>query len=347
MNIHINWKSNILALTLLFVGCSLSEQPSEDRVVKVNVVSVGGGQQSLCRSEYVGTIEEASASNLSFGAGGRVTAVYVKEGQHVRKGQLLAALDNSTALNSYNAAKATLDQAQDGYNRAKQVHDKGSLPEVKWVEVQTQLNQAQSIYELARKNLNDCKLYAPAAGIIGNRAIEVGSSATPFQPVMRLLNLDGLYVKTSIPEGHISQVQVGDSVRVMVNAVSEDTPLTGVIEERNVSADALSHSYLVRIRLLQEKQQELLPGMVCRVQIDTPSDTIGFEIPSRAVQLANDGSRFVWVVQDSVAVMRPVHIGDLTRSGVIVTQGLEPGDKVIIDGTLKVATNTKVTFNLN
>ena len=334
-----------LCVLLTLSACHRREAVGEERVVRVSTLTVSEGLQSSHR-EYAATLEEAAASTLSFGVGGQVTAVFVKEGQRVRAGQLLATVDRSTAENAYKAAKATLDQAQDGYNRAKQVYDSGSLPEVRWIEVQTQLNRAQSMCDIAKKNLDDCSLYAPSAGTVDSRSIERGSSVTAFQPVMRLLDLSRLYVKMSVPEVDIHQIHVGDSVTVEVNALPEAQrkPLHGIVEEQGVTADMLSHSYMVRIRLLAPTD-DLLPGMVCRVRMAGPRTGHGIEVPARAVQLDHRGQRFVWVVDGGTAQKRPVAIGDLTRTGVLVDEGLREGDTVIVDGTMKVATGTRVTTN--
>lgn len=330
-----------LLAVLFFAACHDNGPQSAERVVKVNTLTVHEGTRHSAH-EYVGTLEEASASTLSFGVGGRVTAVYVKEGQRVKEGQLLASVDKSTAANAYKAAKATLDQAQDGYNRAKQVYDQGSLPEVRWVDVQTQLNRAQSMCDIAKKNLDDCNLYAPAAGTVDSRTIERGSSVTAFQPVMRLLDLTRLYAKMSVPEVDINKVGVGDSVMVEVNAQPGTArPLRGIVEERNVSADAVSHSYMVRIRLT-DQHRDLLPGMVCRVRLASTSTSTGIEVPNRAVQLGLGGERYVWIVDNGRTRRRAVCIGDLTTSGVLVTQGLADGDRVVTDGMMKISEGTKV-----
>ena len=90
-------------------------------------------------------------------------------GDRVAKGQLIATVDPFSMQSSYDAAKASLAQAEDAYRRMKELYDKGSLPEIKWVEVQSKLQQAKSMEEVARKNLDDCKLYAPFSGIISER----------------------------------------------------------------------------------------------------------------------------------------------------------------------------------
>ena len=83
-------------------------------------------------------------------------------------------LDATSVRSSYDAAKAALVQAEDAYRRMEELHAKGSLPEIKWVEVQSKLQQARSMEEMARKNLKDCKLYAPFSGVIADKSVEVG-----------------------------------------------------------------------------------------------------------------------------------------------------------------------------
>lgn len=290
--------------------------------------------------EYVGTLQEAYSTRLCFEAGGRVTRVYVREGQHVKEGQLLAAIDNTTARNSYNAAKAALDRAQDGYDRAEKVYQKGSLPEVKWIEVVTQLSQAQSMEEVARKKLEDCELRAPVSGTISDKDMEVGSTVSPLVPVVNIVGMEGMFVSVGIPEVDINKVTIGSTAKVAVGAMG-DTLYEGVVEERNVNADQLSHSYMVRIRL-KGRTKGLLPGMVCRVRLDGERSEGRIELPSRAVQLDNDGSRYVWVVKNGKAQKQVVSIDNLARTGVLIGQGLSNGDTVITDGTQKVASGCRV-----
>ena len=129
---------------------------------------------SSVRNETVrfsGTVQEENGSSLSFPLMGRVKSVKVDLGSRVRQGQLLATLDEVSMQNTYQAAKATLKQAEDAYQRMKELHEKGSLAEMKWVEVQSKLQQAQSMEAVARKNLTDCQLYAPFSGVIAEKSL--------------------------------------------------------------------------------------------------------------------------------------------------------------------------------
>lgn len=331
----------VAAGCLAGTACHRPDHQGDQRVVKVRVVEVHGGSLASGH-EYVGTLEEGAASDLSFTTAGRVTDLYVKNGQYVRQGALLASVDKTTATSAYKAAQATLAQARDGYNRAKQVHDQGSLPEVRWVEVQTDLQKAESAFEIARHRLEDCDLHAPHDGTVDSRQVERGTTVTPFQPVMRLLDLSRMYVRVNVPDVDINQVRAGDTATLLVSALAADgAVLKAVVEERTVSADMLSHSYSVRLRLLR-RPKEALPGMVCRVRFSRSEAANGFEVPSRAVQLTHEGDRYVWVVTDGQAERRKVQIGDLTRTGVVIAGGLHEGDRVVTDGMVKISNGTRV-----
>lgn len=349
----------ILVLLPLVVGCN-HFQPSEKeegKAVKVGVITIDARNVANAMSEYVGTVEGNASVDMSFGGVGRVATVVVKEGDRVRKGQLIATMDNNSAQSSYQAAKATLERAEDAYGRAKMVYEKGSLPEVKWIEVQTQLNQARALCDIAQKTLADCSLTAPMSASVAKRYVEPGATVSPLQPVVKLVDMTYLCVRVSVPESDISTINLGDTVRVSVNAV-EGLQLCGVVDEKDISADAVSHSYLVRVRLIgtKEQMQSILPGMVCRVRMSEASmlgvdgdvqQDVSLIVPNRAVQMANNGERYVWKVTDGSRVERcVVTIGDLLPDGVLVTSGLATGDIVVVDGTQKIATGSAVSFEL-
>lgn len=128
---------SVIALT----GCQDNKkQTMENESVKVKIMQVTASQDMHCK-RFSGTVEEENGTALSFSVMGTVKTVHVTLGQHVSKGELIATLDPISIQSSYNVAKASLEQAEDAYRRMKELHDKGSLPEMQWVEVQSKLQQ--------------------------------------------------------------------------------------------------------------------------------------------------------------------------------------------------------------
>lgn len=325
---------------LLVAGCSSRPQATVPRAIAVRTVTVAPGTRETAGREYVGTVEEESATALSFPVAGTVTALTAREGQRVGQGQTLGQLDQRNLQSIHDGAQATLAQAEDALQRLQMLHDNGSLPEIKYVEAQTQLEQARSLEQIARKNLSDSRLVAPFAGVIGQRSVETGENVMPGQNVYTLLQTGTVKIKIAVPENEIARISPGREARITVAALGGKT-YRGTVQEKGVAANAISHTYEARIPLANP-HGELMPGMVCRVILPGDTTTQAVTLPGSAVQVSGRGERFVWCVRDGQAVRVPVAVGALTDSGVTVTRGLESGDRVIVEGMQKVSEGTKV-----
>lgn len=254
----------LCSLALMATGCKRQEAretrpPVRVKVMRVEPVTVFGGQT------FSGTVEESSGTTLSFPVAGTVKKICVEPGQRVARGELIAVLDEATLQSAYDAAAATLTQAEDVYHRMKQLHDNGSLPEIQWVETQSKLRQAQSAENIARKALADGRLYAPFAGVISEKSVEVGHNVMPGVPVARLVATGQMKVNIAIPENEIASIAIGQIVSVNVSALGGKT-FEGKIVEKGIAANTLSRSYDVKAAV-DNPQGELMPGMICTLYI--------------------------------------------------------------------------------
>lgn len=324
----------------LLLGCTGKEgNPEEKEGITVRVVHAKASEKDS-QHNYVGTIEEIFSSSLSFEVAGNVDELHVREGQRVYKGQLLASLNKSTLRNSHDAALSTLKQAEDAYGRMKVLYDNKSLPEIKWIEVQTSLQQAKSMESIAKKSLDDCCLYAPFSGVIAERHIETGTNVMPGMPSFKLVAVDKVKLKIAVPEKEIKNIHVGQPATIKVAALDERR-LQGDISEKNVTANPLSHTYDVKVAL-DNPDGELMPGMVCNVNIAAEEKQKNIIVPARAVQVNNAGETFVWLAVDDRAMRRTVETGGFSNNDVIISHGLTEGEQVIIEGGQKVSEGMKI-----
>ena len=293
---------------------------------------------------YVGVVEEGEATAVSFTGMGVVKRVLVSEGQTVGKGQLLAEMDDTQARNLLSGAEAQMTQANDALERFKMLHDNGSLPEVQWVEIQSKVAQAQSQLEVAKKNLADCRLVAPVGGIIGIKLIGAGETAIPSQAVVSILDISTVKVKVAIPEAEVGAINAHTPTSIQVGAINKK--YQGSLIEKGVQADALTHTYDIRIHVANS-DRKLLPGMVASVRfISDGSQAIGSKmIPVTAIQKKTDGSLFVWTVgKDSTAHRTTVTMGQTQGNYVNIIDGLSIGDRIVTEGYQKLSEGTKVIY---
>jgi RND family efflux transporter MFP subunit len=235
-------------------------------------------------------------------------------------------------------------QANDALERYGMLHDNGSLPEVQWVEVQSKVAQAKSQLDIAKKNLADCRLVAPVSGIIGKKLVGTGETALPSQAVVTILDVNTVKVKVAVPETEISSITSSTPSQIYVEA-AQKTVIGGKIE-KGVQADALTHTYDVRIHV-RNADHKLLPGMVASVQFAAGSPYVAQQamLPVMAVQKSSDGSLFVWTIaNDSTAHRTKVSIGNTTGNQVTVLGGLDMGQRVVTDGFQKLSEGTKVIY---
>lgn len=338
-------KKSILMLLGVMLICSCTskqEQATKAPIrVKTEVVQTA---TSTNGQTYVGIVEECEATAVSFTSMGVVKRMLVNEGQAVAKGQLIAEMDDTQACNLLSGAEAQMAQANDALERYKMLHDAGSLPEVQWVDIQSKVAQAKSQLEVAKKNLADCRLVAPVSGIVGKRLVGAGETAMPSQAVVSILDISTVKVKVAIPEAEISGINANTSSTIKVEAVNGT--FSGGKIEKGVQADALTHTYDIRINVANEGRK-LLPGMVASVLFAaTQSQHTGqLAVPVTAVQRKADGSLFVWTVSgDSIAHRTAVTTGETAGNRIIITDGISDGNRIVTEGYQKLSENTKVVF---
>ena len=206
----------IAAVVLIALcGCGEKKKTAAEQTVRVKVQQI---QAEVVNGEqgFSGTIEESSGTSLSFAVTGTIKKIYVSAGQMVAAGQLIAELDPTTLQNAYIIAKTSLEQAQDTYNRMKELHDAGSLPEMQWISIENQLKSAMASEAMSKKSLNDTKLYAPFSGYIASRDGEIGQNAIPGSPIVKLVNIGSVKVKISVPENEVQRIAKGSSMKIIV-----------------------------------------------------------------------------------------------------------------------------------
>lgn len=332
----------VFPLVMLFlVSCRDGNgQADESRLVKVEtkIVTPEASGENRC---YTGVTEEESGTPLSFSVAGTVRAVHINLGQYVHSGQLMATLDPTGFQYNYNVAQSALEQAEDVYSRMKELYDKGSLPEMKWVEVQNKLKQAHSMEQIAAKALNDTKLYAPFDGLIAEDNIAVGQNVMPGVTVARLITASELKVKIPVPETEISHVFIGQEAVVIVPALDGKT-LHGKVVEKGVVANMFSRSYDVIVRI-EDRHEGLMPGMVADVTLKSGQvDDEYIVIPADIVQLDEYNRYFVWSVKDGKANKSFIRLGGYVSDGVVVLDGIAAGTEIIVKGQHKVCEGTEV-----
>jgi RND family efflux transporter MFP subunit len=332
---------SILLLSIVGITACNTSKVSVPAPVNVEIKKVGIANEHDDFA-YSGTIEESETIPLSFSVLGNVAKVFVAEGDTVRKGQLLAALDNTTFRNSYEMALATAKQAEDAYKRLTKMYKNGNLPEIKYVEVQTKQQQAISAANIAKKNLDDCNLYATTEGIVGKRSIEPGMMATPNLISITIVKIAKVYARIPVSENEISMIKKGQRAHIKIDALKSSS-FDGIIEEIGVMADPLAHTYKIKIGI-QNTDRKIKPGMVCNVTIANTSGIRNLVVPSEAVMIDEMGKNCVFTIDTihNTAIRKFVKLGKLDNNGIEIAEGLKLNELVVTSGQHKLVDHSPV-----
>lgn len=332
----------IAALLITFAACK-----SEKKELKVEPISVttevASATTDYLNKSYVGTIEEHTSTPISFTGMGKVTRVCVEEGQHVTKGQVIAEIDEAQAKNMLATAEAQMAQANDALARMKQLYEAGSLPEIKWVEVQSQVAQAKSQLDMARQNVADCRIHAPVSGIVSSKTVSDGMTAVTAEPVITILDISSVWVRVAIPEKEIANIKPNTHTTISVEAVGKS--MEGGRIEKCLTADATTHTYDIKINL-PNRDGALLPGMIANVRLLSGGQKDVFSaitLPVRSVQQNSNGQHFVWINANGKAHRQNIEVGETFGNRIVIRSGLQGGEQVITEGYQKVGEGTMVT----
>lgn len=333
---------HFLGIVLVFSTCSSkknSDHSEGENYISVRTYTVVSDKMQPYL-EYIGIVEEDLSASVSFPIMGNIERIYVNEGQTVTKGEPLAELNSYSLTNIHSSALSSLKQAEDAMERLQSLYDKKSLPEIQYVEMQTNLEKARSAEAIARKNLKDTRLYAPFSGVVGRKMAEAGENTLPNQAVLTLLQIDRVNIKIAVPEREINTINLGQSVDVRVPAASGDS-FQGSICRKGVSSNPISHTYNAWL-VVDNKDNKLLPGMVCNVIVYNDAGDYTIVIPNHCILQDGNGNKFVWKVVNDQAKKQKIKTGSQKTGGVEIISGLSIGDEIVSKGYQKVSNGQKL-----
>ena len=301
----------ILCLTL----CACTKVP-EARTVAASRQTVTATVSSV----NSGTVRAEKVAELAFGAVGRVRLLNVQVGDSVKKGQVLAELENDDLM-------SMLTTAQQELARRTQLRTSKAIAEADLEQIRREVRTTQVAYDKSR-------IIAPYDGVIAELNLEVGQlsqiTAVVPRPLMKIVDLDPRYVRAEIDEADLARVHVGQAARVKILALSREpfpavvrkvVPYISTIREQDRTAE---------IELTVDSDNVFLPaGASADVEVITDTHTDVLAVPTRAV-LGRGKQRYVFVIENGYAYRRPVEVGIFNYDQTEIVSGVKQGDEVLL-----------------
>ncbi|HIE8647641.1 TPA: efflux RND transporter periplasmic adaptor subunit [Klebsiella variicola subsp. variicola] len=349
---------HFLPLTILSVvifllpGCGDNQGNTTDPVRTVRYVVVGSAQ-TLPALERTGEIHAHDETILSFRTGGRIVTRSVDIGDRVNAGQLLATLENTTSQNQldgaqadYEGAKASAQVAALNVNRMQKLMPTGAIARTQldtaradWLVARARLKNSESALRNARESLGWTRLIAPRSGVITEVSASAGQVVNGGQSVLTLATGEARDVVFDIakPEAIPPQEQAGLRVSLLSDP---SVQASAAVRDISPQADPQTRTWRVRATL---QNPPLAMALGASVTVTLPATgPHGYALPASALSRVDDKPAVYVINPQSQAQLRVVVPAYYTATTVIISGGLEPGDRVITAGVSKLRSGEPV-----
>jgi membrane fusion protein (multidrug efflux system) len=349
-----------LALALVTAAVSLSsctkkdttfQVKSSDEVFNVQTTKVATAPMAS-NLKVTGTLEGIKEATVQSETQGRVLQVVRTIGDRVGAGSPLILVDNEMksialqqAVAARMAAEASLEKAKIDQGRNSELLKESAgtknqveLSDLQVKSAQAQLKGMQSAEKLARRQLADATVKAPFSGVIVNRFVNQGESVTSGAKVETLVDDSRMKFKMFINELDISSLKIGDEVTVSVDALGSSTTLGHVTNISNKADQTRSYEVDVEV---PNQTHSLKSGMFARAEIQRGQLHDAVSVPTEAVIYSGTATQ-VYLVSNGLAHLQNVKIGASTAQMVEITDGVKPGDEVVVFGQGTLHDNAKI-----
>jgi membrane fusion protein (multidrug efflux system) len=277
---------------------------------------------------------------------GTLKAVYAQEGQKVKKGKLLAMIDDAGLKDQLEQLEIQAELSKTIFDRTQRLWDQNIGSEIQLLQAKTTYNsQLKSIAQL-KKQLNRTKIYAPFSGTIDEIIANTGANMMPGQtPVMRIVNLSDMYAEANVPERYLSQIKRGTTAFVNIPVLNLE--LETNVRQTGTFINPVNRSFRVETPL-ENTSEMIMPNLNCKLKINDYSNPSALMIPLGVIKENANGQKYVYklIPEDKKQVFRTqqalVELGKKSFDKVEVLSGIEIGDLIVEEGATIVEDNQRV-----
>ena len=279
--------------------------------------------------------------HLSFETSGKIVGIFFQEGTEVKKGALLAKVNDQPLQAELKKLEAQIPLAQDRVYRQKSLLEKDAVSQEAYEQVTTDLEKLKADIELVKSRIAQTELRAPFDGIIGLRLVSEGSYAAPTTIIAQLTKIKPLKVEFSINERQSNEVRQGTNL---------DFTIDGNLQKYSASVYALEPQIDMKTRTMKVRAMypntdgKLKPGRSASIEIKLHEITNTIVVPSEAV-IAEMGRSVAYVYRNGKAQQVELVRGLRTESNVQILSGLNAGDTLIITGVMQLRNDMSVTID--
>lgn len=321
----------VFSISLTNAHAEPSSSPQKSTSFLVEAVQVNYLKHGK-RIDASGRLANKSEQKLSFKTSGPVDSIMVEEGDRVKKGQLLAQLNQEEIDAQVAQSQSVYDEAKRNAARYQALYEKGVVPVEQLQSAETRLEVARSDLRISKFNKQHSVIVAPDDGRILKRQIEANEMISPFQTAFVMsMNKGGWVIRSNVTDKDIVRTNKGDRATIQLDAYPGQT-LTGYVSEVAAAADSRSHLFEIEVTL-DPTDLRLHSGFISRILIEPSQQESVALLPIEAIVEADATRAQVFVLDENHKVIqKDVDIAWLASDAVAIKPGLEEGSSVVTSG---------------
>lgn len=337
-----------MLMALLLTSCNRVETPPVESIRPVKLLTVEDSARQGVRY-FPARLKAGDEAQLAFRRAGNLQQLLVREGEQVKKGQLLAALDSTDQALRVGDREASYRLARTQYQRFATLYRQKAASRSELDIQQAQLDSALAELNIAREELGMTRIVAPFDGVIASVNVRNYQTVNPSQTIATLSSLETFDVVFSLPERLFNAIDINDrhyQPRVTLNSLA-GREFPAVYKEHTTSTEGGSQTYQMTLSMKRPEDLPMLSGMSGSVRINfdalSGSRPAVIVIPVDAVFHAGadkGGQAQVWAIKDGSSQLqveaRDVQLGSRTAAGIEVDSGLHDGDRIVATGTAEL-----------
>ncbi len=331
-----------LLITGFISGCDDNKDATKKRTARIlpAVETAQAEIQSLNHKMTVtGTLEPSRTVHLYNQAQGMLMTLPFHEGDEVKKGDLLAQMDDTIFKAEYNKADATLKQARIDFGRLDKLAKTNLTSKELLIRAKTKVALDQADYNLQKKRLSYTKIQAPWSGIISERLVEPGDVLPLHTHFMSLMDNSSLIVKIPLSELYLSKIKQGDTISYQVDALGRQS-WTGNILRIYPQVNAQTRKGLIEVKL-EPVPDNARPGQLARIILVTTKEDV-LVIPLSSIRYDQKGAYVFTVLADNRIQRQGIITGKKYPQKMEVLEGLKAGDNIVKKGLFGLRTGKEV-----
>jgi RND family efflux transporter MFP subunit len=277
---------------------------------------------------------------------GILNTVNVIAGQKVTKGQVLGTIDDGGLSQQLGQLENQLALAKTTFERQKRLWDQKIGSEIQYLQAQTNMVSQQKAVNQMKAQMAKTRIIAPFNGVIDELIAERGQVVGPGQGLMRIVNLNNMFVSTTVPESYIGKLKVGTEVSVYLASLGKS--FNGKIRQVGNNINPNNRSFGIEVSV-PNTENLLRPNQVAKLKITDYTNAKAVVVPSNVIQEDADGNQFVFEVssvKDKTGIAKKVivKVGKTSENFTEILSGLEPKTMVVGDGVKTVSEGMKLNF---